>query len=558
MFYVTFFSLYRLESRNHQRKCSYTKDPYHLNHKFTYNWHVKEKKPLIIFHYLRLTMKEKIIFWLGVDLTHFCLSWSLKKQIDADFYAIVDITNKPRQFFQNQKLVNFANTWFFFDHIKNSNKSVDMDYLINFEKKYNIDLWTLAINERMFYRFFTFHKFSRNEILSILESECKLFERVLDEVSPNYFITKIPSRHHHELFYRLCKARGIKILMLAQSRIGHRSIITESTKKFDSSEKYLDLELPGRSLEDLQNFLRSQNYLKTIKKYLSDTGNPLIENLRAGIQYLISENKEIDTQYYYSGKTKIKVVLSVIKWMISGKYRQMFIDKNLKKDISLSTPFVYFPMGVDMEETLLIGAPFHTNQTEIIRHVAKSVPIGFKIYVKENAGQVTRYWRRVSEYYDILNIPNVEFIHPSYDSVNLLNKCALVITINGSSGFEASVHGKPVIVFSDTFYSILPSVYHIKNITDLSNVIRTSLCNKIDYTIIDRFIKWLELNSINFDRFGFISRYNNFFYRGGRYFNIEIKESVMEEFLQKNESILEELAHEHVKKINWYKNQNYF
>lgn len=161
-------------------------------------------------------MKEKIIFWLGVDLTHFCLSWSLKKQLDADFFAIIDITNKPRQFFEKQTLVDFKKTWFFFDHIKNSNKSIDIDYLTNFEKKYKIDLWTLAINERMFYRFFQFHRFSRNEILSILEHECKLFETILDEIKPDFLITKLPSRHHHELFYRLCKARGIKILMLAQ------------------------------------------------------------------------------------------------------------------------------------------------------------------------------------------------------------------------------------------------------------------------------------------------------------------------------------------------------
>ena len=37
-------------------------------------------------------------------------------------------------------------------------------------------IWKLAINERIFYRFYNFHKFSNNEILSIEEQSCKFFE----------------------------------------------------------------------------------------------------------------------------------------------------------------------------------------------------------------------------------------------------------------------------------------------------------------------------------------------------------------------------------------------
>ena len=55
-----------------------------------------------------------------------------------------------------------------------------MEYLTKFEEKYNIDLWKLAINERLFYRFFNFHKFTQDEILSIDEDACRLFELVLD------------------------------------------------------------------------------------------------------------------------------------------------------------------------------------------------------------------------------------------------------------------------------------------------------------------------------------------------------------------------------------------
>ena len=84
-------------------------------------------------------MTSKILFWFGTNYTHFCLSHNLQKKIDAEMYAIVDVTEKPKPFFQNQKLVNFEKIWFFHDHIKQKNQEPDMGYLEKFEKKYKID-----------------------------------------------------------------------------------------------------------------------------------------------------------------------------------------------------------------------------------------------------------------------------------------------------------------------------------------------------------------------------------------------------------------------------------
>ena len=51
------------------------------------------------------------------------------------------------------------------------------------------------------------------------------------------------------------------------------------------------------------------------------------------------------------------------------------MEKELSKELPNDTSFVYFPLGVDMERNLLISAPFYTNQVEIIRHIAKALPI---------------------------------------------------------------------------------------------------------------------------------------------------------------------------------------
>ena len=111
-------------------------------------------------------MVDKIIFWFGVNYTHFCLSYYLQKKLDCEMYAINDVTERPQIFFKNQKLVDFKQTWFFHDHITQENKKPDLNYLAKFEKKYKLDLWKLVQNERIFL-YYNFYQYSRNEILNI-------------------------------------------------------------------------------------------------------------------------------------------------------------------------------------------------------------------------------------------------------------------------------------------------------------------------------------------------------------------------------------------------------
>ena len=63
-----------------------------------------------------------------------------------------------------------------------------------------------------------FNKFSTEEIWSILEQECRFFENILDEVKPDLFIAREQFQHHDELFYQLCRAKGIKVLVSSATK----------------------------------------------------------------------------------------------------------------------------------------------------------------------------------------------------------------------------------------------------------------------------------------------------------------------------------------------------
>ena len=271
-------------------------------------------------------MVRKVLFWLGSEFTHFCLSHYLQKIIDDEFYAIIDITNKPKSFFKNQKLVNFQKKWFFHDHINPNFKKPNLEYLSKIENEYGVNIWKLALNERIFSNSFNFHKFTRDEILSIYEQSCRLFEEVLNEVKPDYFITKQTAFHHLQLFYEMCRARGVKVLMLNNSNFGNTSIIVEDIRKLDGSPKLDDFNADNRTLEDFQSYLRD---LKTnIDTNIIRASNSA-DFLKSAIKFSISDNKNTKTNYNYFGRTKFNVFSFTMKYKINTKKRKKFIDSNL-------------------------------------------------------------------------------------------------------------------------------------------------------------------------------------------------------------------------------------
>ena len=495
-------------------------------------------------------MNSKILFWLGPDYTHYCISHYLQKLYDCDLYGIIDIPNKQKTFFEKQNLVNFKKTWYIFDNILKNHKS-NMENLVKFEKNYGVNLWNLAINERHFYRF-NLEKFSDEQILSILEQGCTLFEKIIDEIKPDFLITKWASRHYHQLLIDLCVKKGVKVIQLGQPKIGYKMLISQDPSKIDGVINLNHITTKNRSFEELQKFIKKFNMTKHQKEFDTKKQTKL-GFLNTGIEYIFSKNDLDDNHYdYFFGSGKWKNIRYILTSPNKRKSRKKFLD-SLTENIP-SKPFVYYPLAVDMERNLLINAPFYTNQIEIIRHIAKSLPINYTLVVKENPAQVSRDWRSLSDYKEIMEIPNVLLINPNVSYDELLKKSSLVVLIGGTTGFEAAFYGKSSITFSDMIYSLLPSVFRVKNLEELPDLIQSALMYKPESDSLDKYLNLIEENSFDFDYLDFLNKFSNTFYREDRLTNVDIPESKMKEFLDKNKSILELVTNEHIKKMEWHKN----
>jgi len=495
-------------------------------------------------------MKEKFLFWIDIVMAHFGLAYQLQQKLDADFFAIIDTPNKPKKMFENQKIVEFQKTWFFHDYIKKVIEKPDLEYLSNFEKKYEINLWNLTINERHFYKHNKFYKFTTNQILKILEQECKLFESILDEIKPNYLLINEPPFHYQKLIIELCKAKKIKVLSLCISRFETSTIVVEDRTTFDLP-KNLDLVDFDLSLKQkIDN--EEGNYNKLNKTWDKNRTYTVSNQLKALKDYIfISDSKNTQTNFTYYGREKYKVILETIALHFRRKSRYNYFKKNTEKIVNLNIPFVYFPLNIDDDTALLNDAPLFTDQVEVVKHVAKSIPINFKIYVKDHIHAHFRGWRDIKQYEEIKSIQNVVLIHPSYSSQKLIKNCKIVISVNsGGSTTEATYQNKPVIVFADQPIEIVPSVYKVNSLKKLHELIKIALETPVNPEYVKKYDQLIQKRKINFNWDELEILRNKQFYSGNILSDVEYPESKVKEFFENNKKIFKILSDSYIEKIN--------
>lgn len=512
-------------------------------------------------------MKEKILFFVENEFLQFGISKYFQENLDYELFAIVDVNNTLKKFFLDQKIVNFKQIWFFNDYI--SKKQPDIKYLKNFEEKYKINLWDVVYKEKIFYQKFNkFYRFSDDEILSIIEQECKLFEKILNEVKPNFLISNTINRQNLYLLYRMCKQKNIKVLSIGWMRFGDRWAITDGFHfEIDEKINFDPKKYPKKTEEEIQNFLTSyrprQGSLDLKKRgneqILSEVRsekefkNSKLRKLKAIFQFIFTR-KKYSYGYYTYGRTKYSVLTKGnAKWnSLKKKSRKQFIDKHFIKKIDDDTKFVLYPIHVEPEIVLLMGSTYYTDQISVIRNIAKSMPMGYKLYVKEHPGQDEHGWREISFYKEILSMPNVSIIHPFADLKKLMNQCSLVITIRGTASMEAAFYKKPSIVFyPELGYSMIPSIHILKNIHELPEAIKSSLEKKVHIEDLSDFVNFI--NEISFE-FQFqqytLEIAKRFNYSVGYLKEEEISQKQMVDFLKEYSKVIEMVSNEYLKKIN--------
>ena len=499
-------------------------------------------------------MNDKILCWMGKDLTYYGIAYYLNQQHNCELFSIVESNPKPRKFYEKQKLVPFKKTWFFSDYVQIKNKKPDMKYLSSIEKKYGINIWLMSYSERFFDERSRFHKFTQNDILNLFEQECRFYEQVLDEVEPDFLIIRDVDMHHVSLFHEICKSRGVTILSLYPLRMKSKWIVSD-TDKLHYNPNTVELGPENqKTFQELRDYLKKYNQGSWARKWVTSSKINFTnkKTLFSIFNEFFLTDKSSREDFLKIGRTRTKIITTNLSMMLKGRYRELFLENNCKKEIK-DEKFVYFPLHVSPERYIDISAPFFSNQLEVITNIAKALPTEYKLYVKEHFAMKPLHWRQTSFYKQILALPNVEFIHPSVSADEIMRKSSLVIAITGTSAMQAAFFEKPSIVLAHNIYTeFLSSVIRISSYEELSDGIRTALKTKVSLAELNRFVEIIEKESFDYNTHVFDNEYNPI--SKTLFSDVEISEAQAKTFLDHHQEVFEILASEHLKKI---KNDGY-
>lgn len=176
-----------------------------------------------------------------------------------------------------------------------------------------------------------------------------------------------------------------------------------------------------------------------------------------------------------------------------GTYRyflRIFRAKAAKKYYSEFDPredYVFYPFHLSHDLQLRVKAPQFIDQPAAIENIAKSLPGGYKLYVKEHPADIGG--TSVKDLEKISKLPNVKLLRPSENPLKIIKHSACIVTINSGVGWEALLLRKPVINLGKVFYELSGLTYPIRDFYELPKTVKLALRkNPVKEDVLVKFV----------------------------------------------------------------------
>lgn len=336
--------------------------------------------------------------------------------------------------------------------------------------------------------------YARTPMRQILEKDsdrrwvyiCNMLDYYIEQLSKKsidkVFMTEIT--HIWELgLYHACQYLKIPCTVLFYSRFGDVFVVTdnpynqfskadllfkESLKKPDTisaenykmAQEYIDSFRKQPSLVEYSEFFRKQGLAQAkILHWLKCLGRDLARALFIGLG--LKGTKGFLRQRY--GLDILVENYRAFRFCRKALKGQFFVHYQARQD----RPFIYFPLHFEPEASTMVFAPKFANQLLLIEQIARSMPAGYRLLVKEHIPNTGR--RPHHFYHRLTKIPDVELISPFENSFQLIQDAKLVVTITGTAGWESILLKKPTMIFGQTQYnSIGQGFFHSSNLGNIT------------------------------------------------------------------------------------------
>ena len=449
-----------------------------------------------------------------------CLALLLKEKYGFKEFCGYVYVRQSYEFLKSQKDVEYSSLLLDEEiHKLYKNEALNLSFLKKIEEEYGMpNLWHYLAMDRIIMfnqlvREYPYNApiYTHEEMLRILQVKAREIISFLDKEKPDFIFFSVVGAIGGLLLHEIAKKRGIKTLHLIHIGIRNKFTIINSYYQ-ESGVKNLLTAYPNkisdRDAAEVKKFLKKfRNRPFTYDKDSSPQKQPLTRFKQfkfllprgawKSLTFIITALHEYFTKTYRYDYSYIQPQ-NYLWDRIKRKTRNLIGADDLYDDPYPSRPFAFFPLHMEPEVATLLRAPFYTDQIHVIKQAARSLPVGYYLYVKDHPRMVV--YRPRSYYKELKKIPNVKLLKPSIPIYEILRRAQLIITITGTAGWEGTLLKKPVITFGDAFYNPLSFIKRCRSYEDLPLLVKQQLNDfKYNEAELIKFIAVLFTESVDVD-----------------------------------------------------------
>lgn len=325
---------------------------------------------------------------------------------------------------------------------------------------------------------------SQNHVESLIVNMVRYFESVFSSGRFDAVVGQVADSLIIHVFYQVSRRFGVRAIALSPNawiREGGKPGFYIGRDEFlhcDRMEELYRGFVQGELSENERQ--RVAQYRNTVidfnigRTFQAITKRPFIvsavsPNLKKLFSYLnenVERRKEIE---YYKIDGAIKAKANLLRVWRRLRSRNMLGSKSL----DLPKHCVFYPMQYQPEQTTLVGGLYFANQISTVENIAKSLPFGYTLIVKEHPRG--RGARPAWQYRHLARFPNIQLCDA--DTKEIMKRCGAVITITSTVGLEAMALDRPIVVLGRCYYDFADIVYKPKSWPDLARMLRAILIN---------------------------------------------------------------------------------
>ncbi len=330
----------------------------------------------------------------------------------------------------------------------------DTRYLEQWEKRCGVPLQHMIFAERHLLR-----RYTHDQVLRIAELVFRRTEADFDTIRPDAYFSEDVACLTSYIHWAVARDRGIKIVFLNNSRLPRR--VTTYSNPFQQYD-LLDAifpETPPGTLSDA-DFEYADRYIAEFRARPQPPPGLLFRaRLKLGSWFDLERLSVASTRWARDNRNP---TLRSPGEVVAQRGRRLVRSYVAEATRMFERPvpgerYVLYPLHLQPEATTLVLAPFYLNQLALIEDLAKSLPAGFKLYVKEHV--VSRGRWPLEFYRAIRRVPGARLLSPAEDTAALIRGAAAIAVVTGTMGWEALLLDKPSITFGHVFYNRYPLVH---------------------------------------------------------------------------------------------------